>query len=394
MKRLLIHGATGSIGSSALSVIAEQRDRTAVVGLAAARREGELLELGRRWLPETMAIHGLLANSEFERSAHAAGVRYIYIGEGALERQAAEAEYDLLLNAVTGSAGVKPTLAALARGKNVALANKETLVAAGELVMRCAREHGAQVIPIDSEHSALFQCLIGEQLSDVRTLWLTASGGPFWGWSPERLRGVTPEQALAHPTWAMGPKNTIDSATLFNKGLEVIEAVRLFGLPVNKVKVVRQRQSVIHSLVEFVDGSYKAQLSSPDMRLPILYAISYPERWPSSLVQGDPGAYGSLHFDEIHVQDFPCLALAFEAIKSGGTSPAVLSAADEIAVRAFLDHEIRFDQIADVLAVVMDQNERHELLDIETMMCADRQARELARAAVRKLGESRKALKC
>ncbi|MBK6766864.1 MAG: 1-deoxy-D-xylulose-5-phosphate reductoisomerase [bacterium] len=324
MKSVLIQGATGSIGTAALSVLAEQRDRAVVVGLAAAHKESELLALAGTWTPASLALRTPARSGEFMDAARRSGAQDMYIGEDAFEAQAQRAEYDLLLNAVTGSAGVKPTLAALARGKNVALANKETLVAAGELVMNCATANNAQVIPIDSEHSALFQCLIGEQISDVRRLWLTASGGPFWNWSREQLRGVSPDQALAHPTWAMGPKNTIDSATLFNKGLEVIEAVRLFGLPVDRIRVVRQRQSVVHSLVEFVDGSYKAQLSVPDMRLPILYAISYPERWPSTLVEGEPSGYGGLHFDEISVRDYPCLALAFLAIERGGTIPAAL----------------------------------------------------------------------
>lgn len=394
MKRILIQGATGSIGSSALSVLTEQRDRASVAGLAAARRERELLELIERWAPTSVAICHSEDSTSFEQAARRFGVRDIYIGEGAFERQAAETDYDLLLNAVTGSAGVRPTLAALERGKNVALANKETLVAAGELVMSQAKAGGPRVIPIDSEHSAIFQCLIGERIEDVRNLWLTASGGPFWGWTSERLQSVTPEQALAHPTWAMGPKNTIDSATLFNKGLEVIEAVRLFGLPVSKVRVVRQRQSVVHSMVEFADGSYKAQLSVPDMRLPIIYALSYPERWPSTLVVGDPGSYGMLHFDEIGIADFPCLACAIQAIERGGTIPAAVSAADEVAVQAFLTHEIRFDQIADVLAEVMNTSERREVTDVETLLRADKQAREAARAAVVRLKTSRKAAAC
>ncbi len=378
MKSVLVQGATGSIGQSALSVIAEQHDRLQVAGLAAARKETELLELVRAWRPQSVALLESSDEAAFVLRAKNFGVKDVFVGNGAFEQQTQVAEYDILLNSVMGSAGVKPTLAALKRGINVALANKETLVAAGELVMQFARRHHAQVMPIDSEHNALFQCLVGEDIRSVRKLWLTASGGPFWGWDRAQLATVTPEQALAHPTWAMGPKNTIDSATLFNKGLEVIEAVRLFGLPVEKIDVVRQRQSVVHSLVEYVDGSYKAQLSKPDMRLPILYAMSYPERWPSNLVQCEPATFSTLAFDEIDRSSYPCLDLAFRAISEGGTMPAVLSAADEVAVHAFLAGKIRFNQIADVLTDVIESVPRVPANELEVIMNADRQGREAA----------------
>lgn len=394
MKSVLVQGATGSIGHSALSVIADQHERLRVAGLSAARKETELLDLARVWKPHSVALLESVDEPAFVRQAKSLGVKEVFVGEDSFVRQVKLAEYDILLNAVMGSAGVRPTLAALERGIDVALANKETLVAAGELVMHCAREHRAHVLPIDSEHNALFQCLVGEDIRAVQKLWLTASGGPFWAWDRAALQTVTPEQALAHPTWAMGPKNTIDSATLFNKGLEVIEAVRLFSLPVEHVAVVRQRQSVVHSLVEFVDGSYKAQLSKPDMRLPILYALSFPERWPSKLVEGEPASFGSLAFEKIECRAYPCLDLAFQAIKAGGTAPAVLSAADEIAVQAFLERRIRFDQIADVLCEALESVPREDVSDLEVVMDADLRSRGAALDSVAKLAGDHKVKIC
>lgn len=382
MKRVLIQGATGSIGRSALSIAAEQRDRLKLVGFSSLRRESELLETARQWQPTSLALVHPSSESVFAQQAKSLGVADVFVGGDALEQQAGQCDYDILLNAVSGSSGIMPTIAALSRGKDVALANKETLVAAGEVVVNCARENGANLLPVDSEHSALFQCLIGEEMASVKRLWLTASGGPFWGRNPAELSTVTPRTALEHPTWVMGPKNSIDSATLFNKGLEVIEAVRLFDIPVEKIRVIRHRESVIHSLVEFCDGSFKAQLSHPDMRLPILYSLSYPERWESELVISDPVAFGALHFDEIQISDYPCLECAFRAIEMGGISPAVLSAADEVAVHAFLDRRIRFDQIAFVLNECLEKVTGGSGGDIESIIRADGSARRVAMSAI------------
>ncbi len=383
MKRILLQGSTGSIGKSALLVIAEQKEHFCVVGLSAGHKESELLDQARLLKPESVALLRPKDSAAFKSRAQALGIRKIFFGGDAFQRQTEDTEYDVLLNAVMGSAGVRPTLSALSKGINVALANKETLVAAGEIVMKCAQDHGAKILPIDSEHSALQQCLIGERNTDVRKYWLTTSGGPFWGKTERELANVTPREALAHPTWAMGPKITIDSATLFNKGLEVIEACRLFGVSVGQVDVVRQRESVIHSMIEFVDGSFKAQLSRPDMRLPILYALTYPERNPSNLVKSHPATLGTLHFDEVDRSSYPCLRMAYEAIEDGGTTPAVLSAADEVAVQAFLDEEIGFVKISDVIQRTIDKVKQRDASDLETIMEADAEARQTAREIIR-----------
>jgi len=394
VKRILLQGSTGSIGLSSLSVIAEQREHFRIVGLSAGHREDELLEQAIRIRPDSVAISRPRNGDVFRSRATELGVKRVYVGEQAFQQQAQGEQYDVLLNAVIGSAGVRPTISALSRGINVALANKETLVAAGEIVMKCARDHGAAVLPIDSEHSALQQCMVGERRDDVRKLWLTTSGGPFWGQSNDELARVTPRDALAHPTWAMGPKITIDSATLFNKGLEVIEACRLFDWPVTKVDVVRQRESVIHSMIEFVDGSFKAQLSVPDMRLPILYALTFPDRLESSLVESRPGSFGALHFDEVNPIDHPCLYMAFQAVVDGGTTPAVLSAADEIAVQAFLNEEIGFLNIAEVIAETLSSVPRQPATDLDTVMQTDAHARRAAREAIASIAGTTKKATC
>ncbi|MBK8130310.1 MAG: 1-deoxy-D-xylulose-5-phosphate reductoisomerase [bacterium] len=394
MKRILLQGSTGSIGLSALDVLAEQNERFAVVGLCAGSKEAELLAQAERLKPASIALLKCADATSFRARASEVGVARCYTGPDAFVEQARDEEYDVLLNAVMGGVGIRPTLVALERGHNVALANKETLVAAGELVMHTARLHNAAVLPIDSEHSALQQCLVGEHIDDVARLWLTTSGGPFFGQRPGELSNVTARAALAHPTWQMGPKITIDSATLFNKGLEVIEACRLFDLPVAKVGVVRQRESVIHSLVEFVDGSFKGQMSRPDMRLPILYALSYPRRFPSSMVRGNPADWGTLHLEPVEIADYPCLRLAFEAVAAGGTTPAVLSAADEIAVQAFLADEIRFTDIADVIDSTITAHAQQPATDIETILAADRWAREFASRETRRRAEQHTQVTC
>jgi len=394
VKRILLQGSTGSIGLSSLSVIAEQREYFRIVGLSAGHRGDELLEQASRIRPESIAILRPRDSDHFQLRASELGVKRVYVGEQAFQQQAEDEQYDVLLNAVMGSAGVRPTISALTRGINVALANKETLVAAGEIVMKCARDHGAAVLPIDSEHSALQQCIVGERRADVRKLWLTTSGGPFWGKSNDELARVTPRDALAHPTWAMGPKITIDSATMFNKGLEVIEACRLFDWSAEKVDVVRQRESVIHSMIEFVDGSFKAQLSVPDMRLPILYALTFPDRLASSLVESRPGIFGALHFDEVNQIDHPCLRMAFQAIADGGTTPAVLSAADEVAVHAFLDEEIGFLNIAEVIAETLSNVPRQPATELDTVMQVDAHARRVAREAIVSLAGKSKKVTC
>ncbi|MCB9357120.1 MAG: 1-deoxy-D-xylulose-5-phosphate reductoisomerase [Calditrichaeota bacterium] len=385
MKRILLQGATGSIGASTLSVAQEQANKLRIAGLSSASREEELLSLSEKFRPESIALAAPLDPVRFEKRAASLGVRDVFTGVGALAKQADTMDYDVLVNAVSGSAGILPTLAALKRGKTVALANKETLVAAGDLVLRVSRENRGTIIPVDSEHSALFQCLVGEKLEDIRTLWLTASGGPFWGRTREELEHVTVSEALSHPTWAMGPKNTVDSATLFNKGLEVMEAVQLFGVPLSAIKVVRHRQSVIHSMVEFHDGSFKAQLSRPDMRLPILYALSYPERWESSLVETSCSVLESLHFDGVNPQEFPCLEHALNAIRIGGAAPTIVSAADEIAVKAFVEGKIGFTEIEKVLKHALSNVNPATDGSLAATLAADEAARAAAHEAVKEI---------
>lgn len=373
-KRLLLQGATGSIGGSVLAVVREFPDRFRIAGLAARAASPALRALIDEFRPATVAI------AAEDAADFAPGKRYA--GEQAAAEQAAEADYDLLVNALVGTAGLEPTAAALRRGISVALANKETLVAAGHLIPDLARRHGARILPIDSEHSAIFQCLIGENPAHVRKIWLTTSGGPFWGRPFRDLDNVTVADALAHPTWKMGPKITVDSATLFNKGLEVIEAERLFGVAPQAITVVAHRQSVVHSLVEFTDGSFKAQLSTPDMRLPILYALGYPERLPSVAVQTGVEHLRNLTFEPVARQEFPCLDLAHAALEKGGTCPAAVSAADEIAVTAFLRKQIRFTEIAAVLKTVVLTWPTEELTSLDVVFAADRKARLMAAECV------------
>jgi 1-deoxy-D-xylulose-5-phosphate reductoisomerase len=374
-KRLLIQGCTGSIGRSVLSVVAAHRDRFCVAGLAARSSAEALFTAAREWSAESIALEDETRADFLRAKSTRGGDPRLFIGSDALRAQCEETDYDLLVNAVTGSAGLEPTAAALRRGIDVALANKETLVAAGPVIMQLARESGARILPIDSEHSAIFQCLMGERLQHVRRLWLTTSGGPFWGKSAADLERITVEEALAHPTWKMGPKITVDSATLFNKGLEVIEAERLFGIPPDCIEVVTHRQSVIHSLVEFTDGSLKAQLSVPDMRLPILFALTYPERIESDLVRTDVSRLGALTLEPVSRDEYPCLALCYEALRRGGTAPAALSAADEVAVGAFLKRQIGFNDIARVLNEILRAWPDEPLASLADAREADRRAR-------------------
>jgi 1-deoxy-D-xylulose-5-phosphate reductoisomerase len=378
VRKILLQGSTGSIGLSALSVIAEQRAKFQIVGLSAGHKEQMLLEQAAHLRPASVALLRPTDAKKFASEAKALGISHVFTGPDAFRLQAEEMGYDVMLNAVMGSAGVRPTISSLERGINVALANKETLVAAGEIVMQCARDHDAAILPIDSEHSALQQCLVGEKPANVRRYWLTTSGGPFWGRTQDSLATIKASDALAHPTWAMGPKITIDSATLFNKGLEVIEACRLFNVSVDMVDVVRQRESVIHSMIEYVDGSFKAQLSIPDMRLPILYALTFPDRVDSHLVENHPVEFGTLHFEKVDRMLYPCLNMAFEAIRVGGTTPAVLSAADEIAVQAFLENKIEFVDIPRVIRHAVESLPTSPATDIETVMSADLEARRIA----------------
>ena len=371
-KRLAILGSTGSIGTQTLDVVRQYPDRFEVVALAAGRRSAELARQVAQFRPRYVSAES--PDRTLEDAARAVGARFV-----PLEELAAAEDVDLVVVATAGAAGLRPTLAAIEAGKELALANKEVLVMAGHIVRREADERGVVLRPIDSEHSAIWQCLWGEEQRCVRRLILTASGGAFRDYSLEQLAGVTPEEALKHPTWNMGPKITVDSATLMNKGMETIEAMWLFSVPMSAVEVILHRESVVHSLVEFSDGSVKAQLGVPDMRLPILCALAYPERLPEPVAPLlDLPSYGALTFGRPDLERFPCLRLAMEAGAIGGTMPAVMAAVDEVAVDAFLNRRLRFLDIPAIIEGVMDRHEPIRDPSLEAVLSADAWARQEA----------------
>ncbi len=365
VKRIAILGSTGSIGQQALDVVRALPDELEVVALTGNKNLGLLERQIREFQPK------MFCSSVKLNVSH--GGQFL-----SAEDIASHPEVDFVVVATVGKAGLNPTLAALRAGKTVALASKEVLVMAGEIVVREASIHHAQILPIDSEHSAIRQCLQGEETRPRRLL-LTASGGPFYRYSQAQLAEVTPEQALRHPVWKMGRKITVDSATLMNKGLEVIEAHWLFSFPFDSIEVLIHPQSIVHSMVEFADGSLKAQLSWPDMRLPIQYALSYPRRWPNpELPRLDWNQVNSLTFEPVDSDRFPCLRLALEAGKSRGTYPAVLCAADEVAVELFLSHRIHFTDIAEIVQKTLDQHRNVSQPTLEEILAADDWARECA----------------
>ena len=372
-KTVAILGSTGSIGRQALDVVAQFPERWEVVGLAAGRNHALLAEQVRTVSPRYASWEGE-TSLELADAVAKSGAKRLDPVEMALV-------CDIPLVGTAGAAGLHPTLAALRAGKPVAIANKEVLVMAGHIVRKAMNDHGGALHPVDSEHSAIWQCLWGEENHEIRRILLTASGGAFRDWDLSRLATVTAEQALNHPTWNMGPKITVDSATLMNKGMETIEAMWLFDVPMEKVEVVLHRESVVHSLVEFSDGSVKAQLGVPDMRLPIQLALAYPERMPAPpMPRLDLAAYGSLNFGAPDMERFPCLRLAMESGRLGGTAPAVMAAADEVAVERFMAGEVGF---LDIPAIIESVLEKHDVLadpDLETVLEADREAREQARA--------------
>jgi 1-deoxy-D-xylulose-5-phosphate reductoisomerase len=364
MKNIVILGSTGSIGKSALSVISGYRDRFRVVGLTANSSLDLLLEQIEEFSPEAVAVADLEAADELRARA---GVP-VFGGQEGLCRVASHDKADFVLSAIVGAAGLVPTMAAVRPGRTIGLANKETLVVAGDIVMKEAVRHGARILPVDSEHSAVFQCIDGGDPDFVSRVILTASGGPFVGRTREELEYVTPQDALKHPSWDMGRKITIDSATLMNKGLEVIEAHHLFGLPPEKIEVVIHPQSIIHSMVEFRDGCSLAQMSVPDMKAAIAYALSYPERMEGVIPCLDLCALGELTFREPDPESFPCLSYAYEALREGGTMPAVLNAANEAAVAAFLDGGIGFNDIPDIIKKTMQSHEKTGADSIEAVL--------------------------
>jgi len=384
-KGIAILGSTGSIGTSALDLIErlnaqEDRERFRVVGLAAHRRVDLLGDQIRRFRPRVAAIGDESLLEDLRRRTGEVDTR-ILGGPEAVKAVGALGEADFVLAGIVGAAGLEPTFAAVESGKAVGLANKEALVMAGDLMIRTARESGAVLLPVDSEHNALHQCLRGERLEEVRRLVLTASGGPFFARPEVEFSRVSPQEALAHPTWVMGRKISIDSATLMNKGLEVIEAHWLFGVDADSISVVVHPQSTIHSMVEFRDGSFICQLGGTDMRHPIQYALTYPDRVASPLEPVNLASLKSMTFHEPDHGRFPCLGLGYEALRTGGTMPAALNGANEIAVESFLGGEIRFDEIPRVIASVMKAHRAEEATSIDIILQADAWARRAAREA-------------
>ena len=387
MKNVAILGSTGSIGTQALDVIARYPDRFRVVALAAGKRTAELLEQARRFSPDFVACADVNASEALRLELPAA--TQVASGAAGLLMVAAESGADVVLAATDGAVAFDAVFAAVERGKRIAVANKELIVAAGELLVAAAARSGAEIVPVDSEHSAIFQCLVGEPRDRIATLVLTASGGPFWSLDAEAIRNATLAEALRHPTWQMGTKNTVDSASLMNKGLEVIEASRLFGVPGERIAVLVHRTSVAHGFVIFTDGNVKAQLAPPDMRLPIGYALAYPDRLPDLREPQDAlAALGSKGDEparlEFHRPDdarFPCLGLAYQALRRGGTVPAALSAANEIAVAAFVEGKLRFGEIPEVVGAAMAATP-DEPLSLDSLRSADKRARERALGSV------------
>lgn len=350
MRRIALFGSTGSIGTQALEVIAFHPELLRAYALTTHRNVPLLVEQAQHYHPEVVVVA-----DERAAAQHAALLGElpctVLVGEAGLLELAQHSEYDVMLSALVGFAGLRPTMLAIESGHEIALANKETLVVAGHLIMQAAKVHGVSILPVDSEHSAIYQCLMGER-TPLERIWLTASGGPFWQMPLDRLSSVTPQDALKHPRWSMGAKVTIDSATMMNKGFEMIEACHLFGVSADKISILIHPESVVHSMVQFADGSVKAQLAVPDMRLPISLALHGGVRQPLPIAR-QPFVGTTLHFEEPDKAHFPCLGLAFEAFRQGGNVPCLLNAANEVAVRAFLEERIGFTKIAQIIEPIL-----------------------------------------
>lgn len=375
MRKLAIAGATGSIGQNALVCVDNCPDCFDVKALSTHTKVEVLQHLAKKYRPDVIAVTGRLlsaAETEFFSQLNIT----VFNGQKAVTQMTKETDYDMFVNAIVGAAGFLPTLSALQRCKDIALANKETLVIGGNVVMDSVKKQKVRFLPIDSEHSAIFQSLMGEKYDNIERILLTASGGPFRYLPTEQFNKVTVDQALAHPNWSMGPKITIDSATMMNKGLEVIEAHWLFDMPADKIQVVIHPQSIIHSMVEFHDGSTKAQLGVPDMRVPIQLALTFPERKPSSFPRLDFDTLKELTFEQPNFDKFRCLDLAYHACKNKGTAPAVMNAANEIAVHQFIGGQTRFDQIAEIIEDAMMTYSHKSTPNVDDLLEADRWARE------------------
>jgi 1-deoxy-D-xylulose-5-phosphate reductoisomerase len=383
LKHLCILGSTGSIGTSTLSIVERYPERFAVASLVAGRNSDLAFDQCRQWRPPLISVATEELAGELSSRLKAAGLMdtEVVYGTAGTVRAATLPEVDFVVSAIVGLAGLEATHAAVAAGKQVGLANKEAMVAAGEILTRLARDRKVPLLPIDSEHNAIHQCLRGGSRAEVRRIWLTASGGPFRQLPADQFQHVTVEQALRHPTWVMGRRVTIDSATLLNKGLEIIEACRLFDLPPSAVRVTVHPQSAVHSLVEFVDGSILAQISVTDMRLPILYAMSYPERVPSEMTF-DMATLGQLSFEPPDFARFPCLRLAYEAAETGGAACIALNAADEVAVGAFLEGTIPFTSIPRTIEAVLEVTPSRRPETIQEVLQLDQEARRMAHRVV------------
>src|SRR5882762_9109263 len=379
MKRIAILGSTGSIGRSTLSVAESYPDRFQIVALAAGANLEAAFEQARRWRPRVISIAAEADADVLSTRLKQAGLSDIEVVHGAAGtvKVATHSDADFVVSAIVGVAGLEATYEAVKAGKTVGVANKECLVAAGELITAEARRQGKPLLPIDSEHNAVHQCLRGGRMEEVERSWLTASGGPFLNTPKSQFSAITVEQALNHPTWKMGQRITIDSATLMNKGFEVIEACRLFNLPSSQVQVLVHPQSTIHSMVEFVDGTFLAQFSVTDMRLPILYALTYPDRIPSDL-KYPVSNLRHLDFEPPDMRKFPCLALAYEAVEAGGGKTVALNAADEVAVAAFLEGQIAFSEIPKVIADVLKETPAKPMESISQVLAVDAEARKIA----------------
>ena len=378
-KHIAILGSTGSIGTQTLDVARAHTDKLTVEVLTAGHNAKLLIEQAREFQPNTVVIADESKYDEVKSALANLDIK-VWTGAKAIEDVVQMNTVDTVVTAMVGYAGLSSTIKAIEAGKNIALANKETLVVAGELITKLVAKHKVSVTPVDSEHSAIFQCLVGEP--DVEKLIITASGGPFRTKSFDELRTVTPQQALKHPNWNMGAKITIDSATMMNKGLEVIEAHWLFGIPYEQIEVTVHPQSIIHSMVQFIDGSVKAQMGLPDMRLPIQYALSYPDRWPSDFGRINFKSQQPLTFEAPDLEKFRCLALAYEALGKGGNMPAIMNAANEVAVDAFLKGRIGFLDIAETIGKTMQQMPFVSQPTYDDYVATDRESREFARGLI------------
>ena len=381
MKKLALLGSTGSIGVSTLEVVAAFPERFRIIALSAGNNIELLQRQIEHWQPQLVSVASERDADRLAAQWQGSGVE-ICCGKAGMIRCATLENTDMVVTAVVGAAGLEPTMAAVAAGKDVALANKETLVVAGELVMRTAAQQQATIIPVDSEHSAIFQCLAGHRREDVRRLILTASGGPFREYAADQFGAITPADALDHPNWEMGRKITIDSATMMNKGLEIIEARWLFDFPPEQIAVHVHPESIVHSLVEYRDGALVAQLGLPDMKPPIAYALSWPERLPLPQAPLDLCRLGGLHFSEPDNSRFPCLQLAYEALRGGGTLPAVMNATNEIAVEAFLQQRIGFLGIPQIIEQVLGAHRCSPVETVDQALTADSWARQAAQTIV------------